>query len=146
MAGAGREIPQSRPFAEATTTRLPGCIIRGSRSVVPGRGGRGGLTINCARADAAGVPQVTKYDGARRFPVTIVAGLQFEYFDASGHQIGIGRFATAHGSPCNGDRFGALPGDSPRTCLVRVRPARTFVDSVADLESVRRGAEEPELP
>jgi hypothetical protein len=93
----------------------------------------GAVTITYAlRADASGVPQLTRYDGhATDLPVADqIADLRFEYFDAAGQPIALERFTDGPWVPnaVAADRYDAdLDAISRVRAVVRVRPARTFV-------------------
>ena len=92
------------------------------------------------RVDAAGVPHLTRYDGAAsEMPlVDQVTDLHFEYFDADGQLILMDRFADGPWVPdaVSADRFDAdLRAIRRVRAFVRLRPARVFAAApVADLE------------
>ena len=117
MAGAGLQMPAIAPFRRGDENPdLPGSAFSDRISVryVPPDAATGGaVTITYAlRDDAAGVPQLTRYDGrSTDLPVVDqLAGLRFEYFDASGQQIATGRaLPTARGFPMRWRRIASTP-------------------------------------
>lgn len=146
MAGAGLQIPAIAPFRRGDNSPdPPGSAFSDRISIeflppdaAPGEG----VTITYALgADAAGVPQLTRYDGhASELPVVDqIAGLRFEYFDAAGQPMAMGRFADGPWIPdaVAADRFDAdLQAIRRVRAVVRVRPARTFAGlPLADLEA-----------
>jgi prepilin-type N-terminal cleavage/methylation domain-containing protein len=145
MAGAGLQIPAIAPFRRGDENPdLPGSAFPDRisvRYVPPDVGAGGAVTITYAlRDDTAGVPQLTRYDG-RTTDLPVVdqlAGLRFEYFDASGQRIPIERFTDGPWVPdaVTADRFDAdLLAIRRVRALVRVRPARTLVGvPFADLD------------
>lgn len=145
MAGAGLQIPAIAPFRRGDENPdLPGSAFPDRisvRYVPPDAAAAGAVTITYAlRDDTAGVPQLTRYD-ARTTDLPVVdqlAGLRFEYFDASGQRIPIERFTDGPWVPdaVRADRFDAdLLAIRRVRALVRVRPARTFVGlPFADLD------------
>ena len=145
MAGAGLQMPAIAPFRRGDENPdLPGSAFSDRisvRYVPPDAAAGGAVTITYAlRDDTAGVPQLTRYDG-RTTDLPVVdqlAGLRFEYFDASGQQIPIERFTDGPWVPdaAAADRFDAdLLAIRRVRALVRVRPARTFVGiPFADLD------------
>jgi prepilin-type N-terminal cleavage/methylation domain-containing protein len=145
MAGAGLQIPAMAPFRRGDENPdLPGSAFPDRisvRYVPPDAAAGGAVTITYAlRDDTAGVPQLTRYDG-RTTDLPVVdqlAGLRFEYFDASGQRIPIERFTDGPWVPdaVRADRFDAdLLAIRRVRALVRVRPARTFVGvPLADLD------------
>jgi prepilin-type N-terminal cleavage/methylation domain-containing protein len=145
MAGAGLQIPAIAPFRRGDENPdLPGSAFPDRisvRYVPPDAAAGGAVTITYAlRDDTAGVPQLTRYDG-RTTDLPVVdqlAGLRFEYFDASGQRIPIERFTDGPWVPdaVRADRFDAdLLAIRRVRALVRVRPARTFVGvPLADLD------------
>ena len=145
MAGAGLQMPAIAPFRRGDENPdLPGSAFSDRisvRYVPPDAAAGGAVTITYAlRDDTAGVLQLTKYDG-RTTDLPVVdqlAGLRFEYFDASGQQIPIDRFTDGPWVPdgVTADRFDAdLLAIRRVRALVRVRPARTFVGiPFADLD------------
>jgi hypothetical protein len=145
MAGAGLQTPAIAPLrrGEENPDR-PGSVFSDRisvRYVPPNAAAREAVTITYAlRADAAGVLQLRRYDGRTTdLPVVDqIADLRFEYFDASGQQIPIERFADGPWvpDPVTADPFDV---DLQTICrvraLVRVRPARTFAGvPLADLD------------
>jgi len=86
------------------------------------------------------VPHLTRYDGAAsEMPlVDQVVGVRFEYFDADGQLIVMGRFADGPWIPdaVSADRFDAdLRAIRRVRAYVRLRPARVFAAApLADLE------------
>lgn len=143
MAGGGGQVPSVAPFRRGMTNPdLPGAIFADRVSVRYMSSGAGGaVTITYGRRiDAAGVPQLTRYDGLlTELPlVDEVAALRFEYFDAAGVPIALERFADGPWVPdaVAADRFDAdLQAIRRVRAIVRVRPARTFVGfPLADLE------------
>ena len=158
MAGAGLQMPAIAPFRRGDENPdLPGSAFSDRisvRYVPPDAAAGGAVTITYAlRDDAAGVPQLTRYDG-RTTDLPVVdqlAGLRFEYFDASGQQIADRAFHRRPvGSRCGdggslrcrspGDTAGACPGASASGTHVRGVSARR------SRRSHRRVAEEPESP
>ena len=150
----GSRFPRLRRFAEATPIRIRRVrrspIVMSVRYVPPDAAAGEAVTITYALdADAAGVPQLTRYDGrSTDLPlVDQVAALRFEYFDAAGQPIATGAFCRRPWVPdaVAADRFDAdLQAIRRVRALVRVRPARTFVGiPLADLEvrpsTCRRG-------
>lgn len=145
MAGAGLQTPAIAPFRRGDENPdAPGSAFTDRISVryVPAGAAAGAaVTITYALSvDAAGVPQLTRYDGrATDLPVVDqLAGLRFEYFDASGRQIAMNRFADGPWIPnaVTANRFDADLLEIRRVrALVRVRPVRTFVGvRLADLD------------
>ena len=143
MAGGGRQTPPVAPFRRGMTNPdSPGSVFADRVSLsymAPDAGGA--VTITYARRlDAAGVPQLTRYDGLlTELPlVDQVAALRFEYFDAAGLPIPLERFADGPWVPdaVAADRFDAdLELVRRVRAIVRVRPARTLVGfPLADLE------------
>lgn len=145
MAGAGVQTPAVAPFRRGDNNPdLPGSVFADRLSVryVPPDAAQA-ITITYAiGADAAGVPQLTRYDGRTTdLPVADhVSGCQFEYFDASGQPIALARFADGPWIPnaVAPDRFDAdLQAIRRVRVMVRVRPARTFAGvPLADLRAV----------
>lgn len=137
MAGAGLQTPAIAPFRRGDENPdVPGSAFSDRisvRYVPPDAAAGGAVTITYAlRDDAAGVPQLMRYDGlATDLPVADqLAGLRFEYFDASGRQIPMERFTDGPWVPdgVSADRFDVDLLEIRRVrALVRVRPARTFV-------------------
>lgn len=137
MAGAGLQMPAIAPYRRGDDNPdLPGSafVDRISVRYVPPDAGAGGeVTITYAlRTDAAGVPQLTRYDGRRTdLPVVDqISDFRVEYFDAAGQPIALGRFADGPWVPnaVAVDRFDAdLQAIRRVRALVRVRPARTFM-------------------
>ena len=143
MAGGGRQAPAVAPFRRGMTNPdSPGSVFadRVSLSYVPPDAGAAVTITYARRVDAAGVPQLTRYDGLlTELPlVDQVAALQFEYFDAAGQLIPLERFADGPWLPdaVAADRFDAdLELVRRVRAIVRVRPARTFAGfPLADLE------------
>ena len=143
MAGGGSQVPAVAPFRRGmTNSDLPGAVFTDRLSVryVPPNAG-GAATISYSRrVDAAGVPQLTRYDGLlTELPlVDQITALRFEYFDAAGVPIALERFTDGPWVPdaVAADRFDAdLQAIRRVRAIVRVRPARTFVGlPLADLE------------
>jgi prepilin-type N-terminal cleavage/methylation domain-containing protein len=145
MGGAGQQVPAIAPFRRGQQNPdLPGSAFSDRISVryMPPDAAAGGVvTVTYAlRDDAAGVPQLTKYDGrSTDLPVVDqVADLRFEYFDAAGQPITLERFTDGPWVPdvVTGDLFDAdLQAIRRVRALVRIRPARTFVGfPLADLD------------
>ena len=145
MAGAGLQIPAIAPFRRGDENPdLPGSAFSDRisvRYVPPDALAAGAVTITYAlRDDAAGVPQLMRYDGrSTDLPVVDqLAGLRFEYFDASGQPIAMARFTDGPWVPnaVAADRFDVdLLSIRRVRALIRVRPARTFVGiPLADLD------------
>lgn len=137
MAGAGLQMPAIAPFRRGDVNPdVPGSAFSDRISVryVPPDSATGeALTITYAqRDDPAGVPQLTRYDGrSTDLPVVDqIAGLTFEYFDASGQAIAMGHFTDGPWIPSAmaADRFDAdLQAIRRVRARVRVRPVRMFV-------------------
>jgi hypothetical protein len=145
MAGAGLQVPAIAPFRRGDEIPdPPGSVFSDRisvRYVPPDAAAVGAVTITYARRDdAAGVPQLMRYDGrSTDLPVVDqLAGLRFEYFDASGRQMAMERFADGPWVPdaVTADRFDAdLLAIRRVRALVRVRPARTLMGvPLADLD------------
>jgi prepilin-type N-terminal cleavage/methylation domain-containing protein len=143
MAGGGRQVPSVAPFRRGITNPdSPGSVFADRLSVEYAPLDTGAaVTITFARrVDAAGVPQLTRYDGLlTELPlVDHVTALRFEYFDAAGLPISLERLADGPWVPnaVAADRFDADLQTIRRVrAIVRVRPARTFVGfPLADLE------------
>jgi prepilin-type N-terminal cleavage/methylation domain-containing protein len=145
MAGAGRQMPPIAPFRRGVINPdAPGSafsdrisMLYVSSDTLPGEA----VTMTYTRrVDGAGVSQLTRYDGIEtELPmVDQVADLRFEYFDAAGQQIAMGRFTDGPWIPGSvaADPFDAdLQAIRRVRAIVRVRPARTFVGvPLADLE------------
>ena len=137
MAGAGLQVPAVAPYRRGSVNPdLPGSAFFDRISVryVPTDAAAGGeVTITYAsRIDAAGVPQLTRYDG-RHVDVPVadqISDFRLEYFDSAGHPISLGRFADGPWIPHAGaaDRFDAdLQAIRRVRVRARVRPARTFM-------------------
>jgi len=145
MAGAGSQTPAVAPFRRGDLNPdLPGSVFSDRISIlyVPPDAGAAGVTTYGRRVDAAGVPHLTRYDGAAsEMPlVDQVVGLRFEYFDAGGMSIAMDRFADGPWVPnaVAADRFDADLQKIRRVrAFVRFRLAQIFVAApIADLEVV----------
>ena len=134
MAGAGLQSPAVAPFRRGSINpdmparRSPIACQFGMCRRTPRR--RRSRSRMRRRVDAAGVPQLTRYDGAAsEMPlVDQVADLRFEYFDADGQLIAMDRFADGPWVPdaVAADRFDAdLQAIRRVRAFVRLRPART---------------------
>jgi len=144
MAGAGLQSPALAPFRRGSINPdMPGSAFPDRVSVlyVPPDSAAGPITATYGRrVDAAGVPHLTRYDGAAsEMPlVDQVIGVRFEYFDADGQLIVMGRFADGPWIPdaVSADRFDAdLRAIRRVRAYVRLRPARVFAAApLADLE------------
>jgi prepilin-type N-terminal cleavage/methylation domain-containing protein len=144
MAGAGLQSPALAPFRRGSINPdMPGSAFPDRVSVlyVPPDSAAGPITATYGRrVDAAGVPHLTRYDGAAsEMPlVDQVVGVRFEYFDADGQLIVMGRFADGPWIPdaVSADRFDAdLRAIRRVRAYVRLRPARVFAAApLADLE------------
>ena len=158
MAGAGLQVPAIAPFRRGDNNPdLPGSAFADRisvRYVPPDAAAGGAVTITYAlRADASGVPQLTRYDGrSTDLPVVDqIAGLRFEYFDAAGQPIPVERFADGPWVPdaVAADRFDA---DLQAIRRVRARGPRASGTHVRGRSARRprsghrRVAEEPESP
>lgn len=145
MAGAGSLLPAIAPFRRGTSNPdSPGSAFSDRISVLyspldPAAGASVTLTY-ALRADASGVPQLTRYDGASTdLPmVDHVSGLRFEYFDAAGQVMPLARFMDGPWFP-NGvapERFDAdLQAIRRVRVILRVRPVRALIGiPVGDLE------------
>jgi hypothetical protein len=144
MAGAGLQTPAVAPFRRGDNNPdMPGAAFADRVSVrfVPPDTGDAVTITYAVRTDAAGVPQLMRYDGhATELPVVDqIADLRFEYFDTSGHRMLLERFTDGPWVPnaVAADRYDAdLDAISRVRVAVRVRPARTFVGlPFADLEA-----------
>ena len=126
MAGAGLQTPAIAPFRRGDENPDPPGSVFSDRISVrympPDAAAVGAVTITYAlRDDAAGVPQLMRYDGrSTDLPVVDqLAGLRFEYFDASGRQMRDGALCGRPlGSRCGdgGSLRRRSPGDSPGAC------------------------------
>ena len=145
MAGAGSQAPPAAPFRRGSLNPdLPGSVFADRISVlyVPPDAAAAVVITYARRVDAAGVPHLTRYDGAAsEMPlVDQVVGLRFEYFDAAGTSIAMDRFADGPWVPnaVAPDRFDAdLQSIRRVRAIIRLRPARVFVAApIPDLEAV----------
>jgi prepilin-type N-terminal cleavage/methylation domain-containing protein len=146
MAGAGLQSPPLAPFRRGSINPdSPGSAFPDRISVlyVPPDAAAGAITVTYGRrVDAAGVPHLTRYDGAAsEMPlVDQVTGLRFEYLDVDGQLIAMNRFADGPWVPdaVAADRFDAdLQAIRRVRAFVRLRPARVFAAApLADLEVV----------
>lgn len=145
MAGAGAQRPAVAPFRRGSLNPdLPGSVFADRIFIlyVPSDAAAAVVITYGRRVDSAGVPHLTRYDGAAsEMPlVDQVVGLRFEYFDAAGMSIAMDRFADGPWIPdaVAADRFDAdLPSIRRVRAIVRLRPARVFVAApLADLEVV----------
>lgn len=145
MAGAGPQTPAVAPFRRGSVNPdLPGSVFADRISILygPPDGAPAVVITYGRRVDAAGVPHLTRYDGAAsEMPlVDQVVGLRFEYFDAAGMSIALDRFADGPWVPnaVAVDRFDAdLQSIRRVRAIVRLRPSRVFVAApLADLEAV----------
>ena len=143
MAGAGLQSPAVAPFRRGSINAdMPGSAFPDRVSVLyvpPDIAGPITATYG-RRVDAAGVPHLTRYDGAAsEMPVVDqVIDLRFEYFDVDGQLIVLDRFADGPWVPdaVSADRFDAdLRAIRRIRAFVRLRPARVFAAApLADLE------------
>jgi len=143
MAGAGLQLPAVAPFRRGSINPdIPGSAFPDRVSVLyvpPDTAGPITITYG-RRLDAAGVPHLTRYDGAAsEMPlVDQVTDLRFEYFDAGGQLIVMDRFADGPWVPdaVSANRFDAdLQAIRHIRAFVRLRPARVFAAApLADLE------------
>lgn len=143
MAGAGLQSPAVAPFRRGSINPdMPGSAFPDRVSVLyvpPDTAGPITVTYG-RRMDAAGVPHLTRYDGAAsELPlVDQVIDLRFEYFDADGQLIVMDRFADGPWIPdaVSADRFDADLRVIRRVrAFVRLQPARVFAAApLADLE------------
>ena len=145
MAGAGLQLPGVAPLRRgATNPDVPGSAFADRLSVQylpPDAAPADFVTITYAlRTDAAGVTQLTRYDGGTSdLPVVDhIADLRFEYFDGAGQAIALERFIDGPWVPnaVAADRFDAdLQSIRRVRAMVRVRPARTFAGiALGDLQ------------
>lgn len=140
MAGAGAQSPAVAPFRRGMLSPdLPGSVFADRISIlyVPPDAAAAIVITYGHRVDAAGVHHLTRYDGAASdMPlVDQVVGLRFEYFDATGAPIAIGRFSDGPWAPnaVAADRFDAdLQSIRRVRAIVRLRPARVFVAAPLD--------------
>lgn len=142
MAGAGLQTPAIAPFRRGDRNPdSPGAAFSDRISVlyVPPDApvGEAVAITYGLRVDAAGVSQLTRYDG-RESDVPVVdqvAGLRFEYFDAAGQEIELERFRDGpwvpHAAAANRFDVDLLAIRRVRA-IVRVRPARVFVGLALD--------------
>lgn len=145
MAGAGLQTPAVAPFRRGDNNPdLPGAVFADRVSVryVPPDATQAITITYAVGADAAGVPQLMRYDGRiTDLPVAdYISECRFEYFDASGQPIALTRFADGPWIP-NGvdpDRFDAdLQAIRRVRVVVRVRATRTFAGvPLTDLRAV----------
>src|SRR5215203_2279961 len=89
MAGAGTQMPAIAPYRRGSSNPdAPGSAFADRISVRYVPSGAAGIAVItfASRIDAAGVPQLRRYDGnATDLPVVDqIAGLSFEYFDIAG--------------------------------------------------------------
>jgi prepilin-type N-terminal cleavage/methylation domain-containing protein len=143
MAGAGLQSPAVAPFRRGSLNPdMPGSAFPDRVYVLyipPDTASPITFTYG-RRVDAAGVPHLTRYDGAasERPLVDQVIDLRFEYFDAGGQLIVMDRFADGPWVPdaVSADRFDAdLRAIRRVRAFVRLRPARVFSAApIADLE------------
>lgn len=147
MASAGPQTPAIAPFRRGDNAPDPPGSSFADRISIryrpPDAADSEAVTITYAlNVDAAGVPQLTRYDGhLSELPVADqIAGLRFEYFDAAGQPIAVERFIDGPWIPdaVAADRFDAdLEAIHRVRALVRVRPARTFAGiPLDDLQAV----------
>lgn len=138
MAGAGADAPGVAPYRRGMSSPDPaGSAFADRISVVyvppdAAVGERVMLTY-ALRADATGVVQLTRYDGAStELPlVDHVSDLRFEYFDAAGQPIALDRFADGPWIPnaVAPDRYDVdLQAVRRVRAFLRVHPARTILD------------------
>jgi hypothetical protein len=136
MAGAGLQGPAVAPFR--CGDRNPDAagaafLDRISVRYLPPGASASDVVANtyALRVDAAGVPQLTRYDG-RETEVPVVdqvSGLRFEYFDAAGQPIGVARFSDGPWVPnaVAAERFDRDLLTIRRVrAVVRLRAARLF--------------------
>ena len=145
MAGAGSLLPAIAPFRRgASNPDSPGSAFSDRISVLyapsdPAAGPSVTLTY-ALRADASGVPQLMRYDGASGdLPVVDqVARLRFEYFDSAGQVMPLARFVDGPWWPnaVTPDRFDAdLQAIRRVRVILRVHPARSLMGiPIGDLE------------
>ena len=136
MAGAGVQTAAIAPFRRGSLNPdAPGSAFGDRLSViyVPADGlAADAVTITYARRiDAAGIPQLARYDGvSTELPlVDQIAGLRFEYFDAAGSPVALSTFTDGPWVPdaVSVGRFDAdLLAIRRVRVTVRVRPARVF--------------------
>lgn len=142
MAGAGVQVPAVAPFRRGDRNPdVAGVVFPDRVSVlyVPPDAAvaDAGVITYGLRVDAAGVPQLSRYDG-RETEVPVVdhvTGLRFEYFDAAAQPIALERFADGPWVPnaVAADRFDRdLLAIRRVRAVVRVRPARVFVGMPLD--------------
>ena len=143
MAGAGLQSPAVAPFRRGSLNPdMPGSAFPDRVSVlyVPPDTASPITVTYGRRVDAAGVPHLTRYDGAAsEMPVVDqVIDLRFEYFDVDGQLIVLDRFADGPWVPdaVSADRFDAdLRAIRRIRAFVRLRPARVFAAApLADFE------------
>jgi len=145
MAGAGFQTPAVAPFRRGDSNPdLPGSVFANRISVryVPPDAAQAVTITYMLGTDAAGVPQLTRYDGrATELPVADHIGdCRFEYFDGGGQPIALARFADGPWVPdaVASDRFDAdLQAIRRVRVVLRVRPARTFAGiSLVNLDAI----------
>jgi hypothetical protein len=144
MAGAGLQTPAVAPFRRGDTNPdVPGSafVDRISVRYVPPDAADAVTITYALRADPAGVPQLTRYDGRTTdLPVVDqIVDLRFEYFDAAGQAIAVDRFTDGPWVPdaVAADRYDAdLDAISRVRAVVRVRAASAVAGvPIADLEA-----------
>lgn len=142
MAGAGLQVPAIAPFRRGNRNPdVAGAAFTDCISVryLPPDAQASDVVVNtyAVRMDAAGVPQLTRYDG-RETEVPVVdqvTRLQFEYFDAAGQRIDLARLTDGPWIPnaVAADRYdGDLLTIRRVRAVVRVRPARLFAGMPLD--------------
>lgn len=145
MAGAGSQAPGVAPLRRGINNPdPPGSAFSDRVSILyapPDLGGAVTLTY-AVRVDAAGAPQLMRYDGvATELPVVDqVAAVRFEYFDQAGQPIPLERFVDGPWLPdaVAPNRFDAdLEAIRRVRALVRVRPSRVLSGvPIADIDVV----------
>ena len=138
MAGAGAYAPAVAPYRRgASNPDAPGSAFADRISVVyapPDAAAGERLTLTYAlRLDAAGIQQLTRYDGAStELPlVDHVSEVRFEYFDSAGQPLTLDRFTDGPWVPnaVAPERYDVDLGAIRRVrAFLRVRPARTIID------------------
>lgn len=145
MAGAGLQTPAVAPFRRGENNPdLPGAVFADRISVryLPPDAAQAVTITYAVAADAAGVPQLTRYDGRLTdLPIADHVGeCRFEYFDASGQRIALARFADGPWIPdaVAADRFDAdLQAIRRVRVVIGVRPARRFAGvPLGDLRAI----------
>lgn len=145
MAGAGAYAPAVAPYRRGDSSPDPaGAAFANRLSVMyappDAAAGERVMHTYALRADAAGVMQLTRYDGvSTELPLADrVSDLRFEYFDAAGAAMTLDRFVDGPWIPnaVAPDRYDVdLQAIRRVRAFLRVQPARTILDiPLSDVE------------